>query len=390
MEWLEAGLAFAVTMMVFSTIVSIIVETGHRFLRVREKGLKMIMTNIYEDIILPRLSVQLGDKKTSSDEFIEKMTRSRFLPGGKNLNKSDENWFKKKLFSLLNAEKLKSLTTLEFIERLPETPVGKSLMKESTRHGKKYIEIFLEDLASKYEDFGESATEYFKRRVKLVSVLVAIGLAFSLNINAIHLFKTFLGNKDIRQAIIEKGDNVAKKLKEQEKKLSELLETTDISQEENVKKINDNINDIQNSAELLSQTGIPVGWETAPWKSSEWKEKNAKGWVVKGTWGIWILLKWFIAVLLAGLLIGLGGPFWFDTFRKLLTLTSLIKGLQTTVQQAKESGVISEQEDEQKPDMKKSKFVKVFETASSAWELNETKGRLLLTPDGNIDKGGIL
>ena len=80
MEWLEAGLAFAVTMMVFSTMVSVIVETGHRIFRIREKGLQMIMVHVYEDVIWPRLSNHLGEKKTSSIEFMKRMTRASFLP----------------------------------------------------------------------------------------------------------------------------------------------------------------------------------------------------------------------------------------------------------------------------------------------------------------------
>jgi hypothetical protein len=66
MEWLETGLAFAVTMMIFSSIVSVIIESGHRILRTREKGLQMLMEAIYKDIMWPRLSNQLTDKKASS------------------------------------------------------------------------------------------------------------------------------------------------------------------------------------------------------------------------------------------------------------------------------------------------------------------------------------
>ena len=220
MEWLETGLAFAVTMMVISTMVSVSIETGHRILRIREKGLKRLMENLYEDIIWPRLSNQLNEKKASAENFIKRMTCTRFLPVEKNVT-----GVKSYIHKIVNAKELKSLTTLEFIERLPETAAGRGLMTEAQKRGSKYIETFLRDLASKYEDFGESATEYFVRRARLVSVIVAICLAFALNINAIHLFKSFLMNKEARQAMIEQGDAVATRLQEQEVALQQLIKT---------------------------------------------------------------------------------------------------------------------------------------------------------------------
>ena len=102
-----------------------------------------------------------------------------------------------------------------------------------------------------------------------------------------------------------------------------------------------------------------------------------------------MLLKWFLAVLLAGLLIGLGGPFWFDTFRKLSALTSIVRGLQTPVQKAKEQGLTPRAKPEEKPE-EKPKVVEIFETATKARALSRVGGRVLLRPDGNIDKGEML
>jgi len=389
MEWIEAGLAFAVTMMVFSTMVSVIVETGHRIFRIREKGLQMIMGHVYEDVIWPRLSNRLGEKKTTAIDFMKKMSRARFYPAGQKGPVLRTNLMRK-LLKVVNAGQLKSLTTLEFIERLAEMPAGRSIMEETARRGEKYLKVFLEDLASKYEDFGESAKEYFGRRARLVSVLVAIGLSFSLNINAIQLFKTFLVNKNVRQVMIERGEDVAKKMQEQEAELRKLLRTDDPAEKENLEKIEKNIKDLGKSANMLSQTGLPIGWDTVPWNSKAWQDfKEVEDPLSRWTGCAWLLFKWVLAVLLAGLLIGLGGPFWFDTFRKLSALTGIVRGLQTPVQKPKEQEAAPDDQMEGKPEGKP-KFVAIFETAAKACALGESKGRALLTQDGKIDKGDIL
>jgi len=290
----------------------------------------------------------------------------------------------------VDAGQLKSLTTLEFIERLAGTPAGRGLMEETARRGEKYVKTFLDDLASKYEDFGKGATEYFKQRAQLVSVVIAIGLAFSLNVNAVHLFKTFLIDKDARRAMIESGEDVAKRMQEHEAELKKLLVTIDSAQKENLEKIEKNVSALRETAHTLSQAGIPIGWDTAPWNSKAWKDyQKAEDWLLRVTGGVWLLLKWVFAVMLAGLLIGLGGPFWFDTFRKLSSLAGIVRGLETPEQKAKEQDVSTSDEPEEKSEIKP-KFVVIFETAAKASTFSEVKGRVLLTPDGKIDKGEIL
>ncbi len=385
MEWLETGLAFAVTMMVFSTMVSVIIETGHRILRMREKGLQRIMGTLYEDIIWPRLSNQLNEKKASAEDFIKRMTCTRFLPIDKNVT-----GVKSYICKIVNAKELKSLTTLEFIERLPETAAGRVLVTEAQKRGRKYIETFLKDLVSKYEDFGESATEYFARRARLMSVIVAICLAFALNINAIHLFKSFLVNKEARQAMIKQGDAVASSLNEQEAALQQLIETRAGDEKKNLEKIQKNVQELRNNVRTLSATGIPIGWDTAIWKMSAWAEKkDIKNLTLRNVAYAWLLFLWVGSVLLTGLLIGLGGPFWFDTFRKLSALTGIVRGFQTPVQKEKEQGQMPLIKSGAKPDQKPD-VVAIFETAAKARALSDVRGRSLLTPEGKIDQGGIL
>ncbi len=386
MEWLETGLAFAVTMMIFSSIVSVIIETGHRMLRTREKGLKMLMEALYKDVLWPRLSHQLNEEEASADDFIERLTSARFLPEEKEASGLRAFILKIPIIrkiasirSIVNAEKIKSLTTLEFIERLPETEAGRGIIAEARKGGKEYLEIFLKDLASKYEDFGESATEYFSRRSRLVSVLVSICLAFTLNINAIHLVKTFLKHDEIRKAMIEQGDEVAKSWQDQKKAIEQLKTIRGEGDQKNFKKIEENLQEINATVKTISSAGIPIGWDTAPWNKPRWKENLGLR--------VWLLSLWAGSIFLTGLLIGLGGPFWFNTFRKLSALTNIVRGFQTPVQKQKDAEKLTRAEPEDKPGQQ-SKVVEIFEVAAKACALSDSRLRDLLTPEGKIDQGG--
>lgn len=382
MEWIEAALAFAVIMMVFSTMVTVMVETLHRFLRIREKGLEEMMETVYIKVIQPRLSMSLELQGATVNRFVEKMTSTRFQPV------ASSTGFKlvTKFVNLFNAntDRLKSLTTLEFVERLAETPVGRSLVSEAKLRGKEHADDFLKDLASKYEDIGESASDYFARRSQVISIWLALALAIALNVNAIHLFQTLLTNEDVRNAWIKQGEKVADQAKQQQEELDKFLAESpgagNVSSQEIQQAVDANIKQLNAAAVSLRDSGIPIGWENAPWNSMQWQTADA---LSSG----WMLVMWILDVLLAGLLIGLGGPFWFDTFRKLSALTAMMRGLQTPVQKTKEPG---QQQQGTTAVQDDSEFIKIFETAAKGYALGSIEGRALLTPEGTIDRGVVL
>ena len=58
MTWLNAALAFAITMLILSMVTSVFVETIHRFIGLREKGLKLLVGHVYDWVIAPYLDKQ--------------------------------------------------------------------------------------------------------------------------------------------------------------------------------------------------------------------------------------------------------------------------------------------------------------------------------------------
>lgn len=324
MLWIEASLAFAITMMIFSTIVSVVVETAHRIFRVREKGLQHLMQHMYSQIIEPRLFTK--PPSNGAAIFQAHMTRARFLPAKK-------SWLLG-INRIINAEHLTSLSTAEFIERLAETPAGKKLIQLAEREGSDYLKLFLEDLVNKYEDFGESASEYFKRKAGLYSIITAMALAFALNVNAVHLFQTFLVDKDLRSSLIDQGQQVATFLEQQQEKLeTELSQSNQDSTPDNLQQIQSNVIQAKDLVADIESAGVPIGWHSAPWQSSQWQQADTARypWLQQTK----LILVWLACLLFSGILIGLGGPFWFDTYKKISVLAGLSKNFQSEVQNAK-------------------------------------------------------
>ena len=318
MEWLEAMLAFAVVMMIFATFVSAIIEVLHRITRIREDGLQSMMIQVYDQIVQPGLSRIKQTPSSTREDFVDQMTQTKLLP-----LPDDAKFLRKLVYKTVNAQRLMSLPTEKFLQQFIETKDGQQLIKEASEQGRTKALATLRNIAGHYEDFGDSTRDFFTRRSRLLSTLIAVLLAISVNLDALMVFKTFLADKGVRQVMIDKGDAVAEELQQMEDKISASTTAANGSEPDIKKELLEKAEGIQSSLDDLKASGVPIGWETAPWHSKAFV--NEDSYFSK----LAILIGWFLSVLLGGLLVGLGGPFWYDTFRKLSSLASIsVKGQQ--------------------------------------------------------------
>lgn len=302
MLWIEAALAFAITMMILSTIVSVIIETGHRLFRIREKCLQRLIRRLYDDVIVP---LQQSEHPGQGNAFTERMTRSSFAT---NEDVADR---------IINSAQLTSLSTSEFITRLAYTEEGRHLYQQNTTSDQHRLQTVVAYITERFDAIGHGASDYFKRRASLYSLLVGLLMAFSLNINAPQLFKVYLVEKDTRQQLVA-----------QMAELDELLLSQSTSPE--LTYIREQISD-------LSSQQLPLGWQSAPWNQYQWQQSS---W--QEPYRLLALISWGLSIALSGLLIGLGGPFWFDMYRKLGLIAGLHKQDTPTVKEERYNGDLQE------------------------------------------------
>lgn len=375
MEWLEAGIAFAVTMMVLSTMVSGIVEMGHRVFNTREEGLKRLIEHMYRDVLVPKFD---SFDVEGSAEFTDHMTKTRFLPVDANAG-----WWRKLIYRCVNAEQLKELDARDFVKRMGEFPGGAEFIESGRDRGREYLDAFLVDLVEKYEAFGANATDYFARRARLISGVIAIALAFALNVSAVDLFTTFLQDKGMRDRLIARGEVVAERMTAAQTSLARLQTKLDSGLDSDaLQVIQEQLSALDRSASRLQSEHLPIGWSNVPWRSERWRDMAFGG--VVGS-----VVFWFISVLLAGILIGLGGPFWFDVFKKLGALTGIVRSTQHIVESTQTQATNPTPGVGRVEDPNAQSLREVFERAAGITVSNPPRRRVLLAPDGNVESGTI-
>jgi len=422
MQLIEAALAFAITMLALSLVVSSFVEIIHRICSMREEGLKHVLRQMFDQVLAKHvvepslLKVREGnlaeaDRKAAEaaiiaarDDFVARMSANRApmgtTPGATPtsgsigsekglLDRLKSPWnglvhFWKHSVRLWNGRALAAMTPAEFMERLGSMEVAHAIAKanidarkaaeEAGATAAEAVNVVLKDVAQKFEAFGKEASVYFEGRARLLSVVVAIALAFLAHVDAVDLFKTYLRDPNARAKVIEQSQAITAQHQaaaEAAKTLKDIDPNGILTPEEVKKQIETLKNDWKEAIAKANATvkqyadlGLPLGWtderidraKTSKWVwtckdpnkiegeglESLWKDCGKNQWRRE----IWLQVPtspavWFY-LFLGGLLVGLGAPFWYNAVTGLTALRNGARGTPSADAQTRAAAVAAE------------------------------------------------
>jgi len=343
MPYLDAALAFALTMLAVATLVTQIVRLGQALAKTRSKVMREMLEEYFnkelkpvvdrelnrlkgqiKSTIVTEVSTHIDDLEKIAIEVSNRVENFNMLTTEvsthaddlKFVEKQDEEQVKEvktnPLFSVEELEKLVDMSTEEITERLKRSQMGQKLLEEL---GDKANTVF-EELGKQYELVGKKFTKSFREHARWWATGVALVLAFALNIDTIFIAKTYISNEGMRQAVIAQRDSLEEGYTTLTEKFAQEQDKAEITREE----FEQAFADTQEQLDIFTSAGFPIGWSYFPhsavkkvsfWNiefvkpaelSKEYQDRNnSPGW--------WL---WVAGCILTGLLAGLGGPFWYD------------------------------------------------------------------------------
>ena len=349
MNWLTAALAFAITMLLFTSMVSAIVESIQRFFGWRSRGLHWMLREMYEEVAKrrPDLVSPLGPAAQIPTTPIQSQTTSEFLElMTKNVGASE---FRGWLPHFLRPRHVQSLTPVEFAQRLARTDIGAALAQKAESEWRHLLDGVLE----RFDFYGQAASETFRQRAKAISIIVSFMLAFALNINALALFYAFANRPQLAEAMTAQRPEIERRFREAERRAgvapagSGETDPDATQAREDIKRSLDELR-VQFRDQL--KLGLPIGWSATRCASNaddefcgllrampQWQCSEDCGLFdacsASVTYGAaWLSLpfghtRWLVSTLLAGLLIGLGGPFWYNVCASLSRTAQLVRAV---------------------------------------------------------------
>ena len=401
MVWLNASLAFALAMIIFCTMVTAITEAIHHVFRMRRSGLEQMLGQFFEHVVWPRVAptvTQLTDKTKDQikTDFIQTLTRNPAVEQTDGRVLSLRTWFAPRT--------LASLTLAQFAERLADTELGQHLWSS----GRDYATQVVDGVARRFNYFEDGATAYFAERAQMMSLLVAILLAFALNVDAIRLFSAFLSNQELTARVLASADAIIAPLQTpaaptpstaalvapapagaletpQPPPPTATVSPTPVTAAPQASSAGQGTTDDKDlqalkdkaaflNAQIRTSTalGLPIGTAYFPWCRGTLAEPSCTPRTLPR------VLGWLCSVFLAGVLIGLGGPFWFNAFS---SLSAFIRLLGSSGKGSKVEDASATQKPSIQPPQPKTAG-EAFAAAAGAAAPQLGQGRILLTPDG--------
>jgi len=258
-------------------------------------------------------------------------------------------------------------------------------VKQASITASESLKVEFNRMARKYEEIGSSVSASFKQHAQAWSIGIGIALAIFANIDGLRIFEAYRVDPSLAAVVIEQQEEFTKSHQEAQKTIenfneiqakveaaeAELAEAEAANDESkiNLKKqelakaeaaLEEQvaIKNIQQTAQRAQQQladlvalGVPLGWKLYPscpygGTTEEWGMSSPKckaippgkrerrtifGWqgtrITNTAWNDPAgFLLWLLVVVMTGVLIGLGAPFWFDVAKR---LSQIRKGIQS-------------------------------------------------------------
>ncbi|MGQ7845252.1 hypothetical protein ACUNV4_12295 [Granulosicoccus sp. 3-233] len=345
MQWLTAIIAFATTMLIFAVIVSTFVELIHRVFRMRGKGMQLMLENLYTRAIEPHLDSRQA-QTMNPGRFAEIIMENRAIAYP--ADTSRQGRMGTLLGWLVDSRSMTDIPVEVFTQKLAD-----SRIVGAAEH---FTDDVLQDIAQKYEAFGHEVGTYFGRRARVFSVGVAFVVVWLFYVHPYEIAVTYFSNPAIAQSVADKAvdsQNEYAELKQQLQGITEGGNMTDAQ----TSQLSDAFDALRQemaatrvTTRELAASGIPLGWPDAEAGIAVcFSEQTGEGSTgssasavdrVSGFCRYSLPLIGVITIpsfanslwlIVGGLLVGLGAPFWAQAVSSLTATRDLTRRIARTV-----------------------------------------------------------
>ena len=245
-----------------------------------------------------------------------------------------------------------------------------------------------------------------------MSIIVSFVFAFALNINALALFYAFANRPQLADAMLAQQQEIQRHYEEAQRRAANRPggdTLTDAEAKQIQEDIQSRLKDLRAQFENLAKLSLPFGWSatrcvnnddefcSALQELPQWRCAGGCGWrdvcsasaTYARTWAVFLFghPRWLFSTLLAGLLIGLGGPFWYNVCTSLSRAAQLARVVADGVKGPPPKDGSKEESPTSEPPLL-STPARAFAAATILHKQVPALGRVTLTPSGEREVGG--
>lgn len=373
MELLDAVLAFALTLAALATVVTVLMEIVLRSVLMRKKNLVETMRMLNDELPKGMLGLSEEDRWRFFTRVIENPAEGVSEQLAKTFDAGDaaSAAIERVDWKCLKSGVYDKVSVEHVLRRLSELP---SVTRLSVQTAEKVKKEFYR-LACKYEEFGSAVSASFKRRSQFWSIVFGVVLAIVANVDGIRIFEAYQASTDLtrtviareaqlreaydltderrrailaQEAVVEeaksalatararKGDESSEAEAANQKLDAANATLATLTDPKELQRI---ARDAQAQVESLVAMGVPIGGAYFPHCRMFGRHDLSTtcagpAWPSDATGDAWSarfrfighVLLWLVPVVITGMLIGLGAPFWFDVAKRLAEVRQMFGG----------------------------------------------------------------
>lgn len=308
-ETLEIIIGIVFVYLLFSTLVTLLVEYASILLKLRANNLRKIVSRALDDDDKTSFSdafyshpmiKYLGKKKGSKPSYIGS---DKFAKAVLDLIRTDGNITNLGSTSSLDNNQLsKAIDGMAIIGT--ET---KTLLKSFAKEAGEDINEFGRRLESWFNETVERGQGWFNRKIKLITLIISLLVACLCNVDTLRIYGQLSRNSDLRATVADNASSFLKSNEGGSTQNSTSSETIDKQfQQAQNKLVGFYTEELEANSNMLA-----IGWD-----------ESGRSYFTQGSNWFFVLIGWLITAFA----ISLGAPFWFGLLNKLTALRSAGKG----------------------------------------------------------------
>jgi len=337
MQLLDIFLAFVLTLAALATVVTLLREVYQHYFRLRQRRIVQTMQLLERDCLGDPKKLFEDDKdgqplsQEDRRQFYADVLTNPAAPQAKadaqagddsaKAEAPDAYLARKDLFGLKHAfqgrAQRKGLYESVTLEHVLRRLLDVKAIKDYGGSNRQQLKSALGVLSARYGYMSSSVAVRFRENAQLWSFILGVLLAAALNINGLHIWETYQANPEIVAAIIAKHEDLAKGAKkalDQIEQGAEGDETMNARNRELVKGAAQQVRD-------LIDLKVPIGWSDEELAAMKLWQKGPRDEFMANVGNApEDYFAWLVSVVITGLLIGIGAPFWYDLASRIAAL----------------------------------------------------------------------
>lgn len=308
-ETLEIVIGIVFVYLLFSTLVTLLVEYVSILFKLRANNLRKIVNRALDDEDKTSFSEAfyshpmikyLGKKKGSQPSYIGS---DKFAKAVLDLIRTDGN--------IANLGTTSSLDNNQLSNAIDGVAIigteTKTLLKSFAKEAGEDINEFGRRLESWFNETVERGQGWFNRKIKLITLIISLLVAGLCNVDTLRIYGQLSRNSDLRATV---ADNASSFLKSNDAGINKNQPASNSVDEQFKEAQNKLVGFYTNELEANSNM-LAIGWD-----------ERGRSYFTQGNNWILALIGWLITAFA----ISLGAPFWFGILNKLAALRSAGKG----------------------------------------------------------------